>query len=74
MSWKRESGVAARTRIHGGLASASRAGTILIANLSNARDVFCAPFSFTPASRIFYLFNEAFCKLQPDDFLRFNKP
>src|SRR5882724_7655906 len=43
MSWKRELGLAARTRIHAGFASASR-GTILM--------VFCAPLSFTPASRM----------------------
>src|SRR3954469_12249553 len=44
MSWKRESGIGARTRIQGGFASACACGTILI--------VLRAPFSFTPASRI----------------------
>src|SRR5258706_740236 len=68
MSWKRESGVAARTRIHGGLASASR-GTILM----GMRAVFFAPFSFTPASRIFYLLNENFGKSLPDNIWAFSK-
>src|SRR5436305_11395626 len=44
MSWKRESGAGARTRIQAGFASTCARGTILI--------VFCAPFSFTPASRM----------------------
>src|SRR5256885_7190112 len=44
MSWKRESAAGARTRIHGGFASACACGTILI--------VLRAPFSFTPASRM----------------------
>src|SRR5678816_4333126 len=44
ISWKRELGLAARTRIQEGLGSRVACGTILI--------VFFAPFSFTPASRI----------------------
>src|SRR5688572_10372259 len=44
ISWKRELGLAARTRIHDGFGSSVARGTILI--------VFLAPFSFTPASRI----------------------
>src|SRR5689334_20821981 len=44
ISWKRESGLAARTRIHDGLGSRVARGTILI--------VFFAPFSLTPASRM----------------------
>src|SRR5262245_59423126 len=47
ISWKREFGLAARTRIHAGLGSRSR-GTILI----GTRSVLALPFSFTPASRI----------------------
>src|SRR5262245_46714471 len=46
ISVKRESAPAARTRIHGGLGSVCACGTMRI--------VFFAPFSFTPASRIFY--------------------
>src|SRR5688572_4693599 len=42
-SWKRESGLAARTRIHAGFASGAR-GTMRI--------VFAWPFCFTPASRM----------------------
>src|SRR5580765_8433774 len=51
MSWKREFGLAARTRIHAGFANASR-GTILI--------VFCAPLCFTPASRMVQIFLQGF--------------
>src|SRR3954463_5561863 len=45
ISWKRESGLAARTRIHDGFGSlcALARGTILM--------IFCWPFCFTPASR-----------------------
>src|SRR3954463_6926873 len=45
ISWKRESGLAARTRIHDGFGSlaALACGTILM--------IFCWPFCFTPASR-----------------------
>src|SRR3954470_6221852 len=46
-SWNLESGMAARTRIHAGLASGAR-GTILI----GMRAVFAAPFSLVPASRM----------------------
>src|SRR5205085_9414057 len=47
ISWKREFGLAARTRIHAGFARRSR-GTILI----GTRSVLALPFSFTPASRM----------------------
>src|SRR5436190_14613874 len=45
ISWKRELGLAARTRIQGGLGSVVPRGTMRI--------VFAWPFSFTPASRMF---------------------
>src|SRR5438128_6392412 len=44
ISWKREFGLAARTRIHAGLGSGAPRGTMRI--------VFAWPFSFTPASRM----------------------
>src|SRR4051812_22442692 len=47
ISWKREFGLAARTRIQAGFARRSR-GTILIVT----RSVLALPFSLTPASRM----------------------
>src|SRR5438132_5892202 len=47
ISWKREFGLAARTRIHAGLGSGAPRGTMRI--------VFAWPFSFTPASRMLAL-------------------
>src|SRR5262245_7488844 len=47
ISWKREFGLAARTRIQAGFGRRSR-GTILI----GTRSVLALPFSFTPASRM----------------------
>src|SRR6266852_3367409 len=47
ISWNRELGLAARTRIHAGLGSGAPRGTIRI--------VFAWPFSFTPASRMLKL-------------------
>src|SRR5258707_3074591 len=44
ISWKREPGLAARTRIHAGFGSVMARGTMRI--------VFALPFSFTPASRM----------------------
>src|SRR5438128_7281987 len=44
ISWKREFGLAARTRIHAGLGSGAPRGTM--------RMIFALPFSFTPASRM----------------------
>src|SRR4051812_16843624 len=61
MSWKRESGIAARTRIHAGFASASR-GTILM----GMRAVFFAPFSFTPASRMLEVLYKNLRQLETD--------
>src|SRR4051812_28023850 len=56
-SWNLESGMAARTRIHAGLASGAR-GTILI----GMRAVFAAPFSLVPASRMLEPRNDALGK------------
>src|SRR4051812_37741060 len=55
ISWKRELGLAARTRIHAGLGSVVARGTMRI--------VLLFPFSFTPASRIFEMTRHAGGKL-----------
>src|SRR4051794_11251640 len=73
MSWNREPGPGARTRIHAGLASASR-GTILMAYFSNARAVFFSPFSLTPGSRTFKPREEGIDESLPHDERRFGKP
>src|SRR4051812_48516591 len=55
ISWKREPGLAARTRIHAGFGSVVARGTMRI--------VFAFPFSFTPASRMVEMMNYACCQL-----------
>src|SRR5438067_8781883 len=55
ISWKREFGLAARTRIHAGLGSGVPRGTM--------RMIFALPFSFTPASRMFEVVDDTLGEL-----------